>query len=74
MSRIVLNILRQAKEPLTSREIAAQLILERGMAMDDKLLRLMTKRCGVALRIQRDKGLAVSTEGNGFHLLWVIVR
>ncbi len=74
MSRMVLSILRQAKEPLTSREIAAQLILERGMAMDNKLLRLMTKRVSVALRDKRDKGLAVSTEGNGFHLLWEIKR
>lgn len=74
MSRIVLSILRQAKEPLTSREIAAQLILERGMAMDNKLLRLMTKRVGVALRDKRDKGLAVSSETAGFHLLWEIKR
>lgn len=74
MSRIVLNILRQAKEPLTSREIAAQLILERGMAMDDKLLRLMTKRVGVALRDKRDKGLAVSSEGAGNYMEWVIKR
>ncbi|WP_164118882.1 hypothetical protein [Sphingorhabdus sp. Alg239-R122] len=74
MSRIVLSILRQAKEPLTSREIAAQLILERGMAMDNKLLRLMTKRVGVALRDKRDKGLAVSTAGPGNYMEWVIKR
>ncbi len=29
MSRLVLSILRQSKEPLTSREIAAQMLLER---------------------------------------------
>lgn len=55
MSRLVLGILRTAKEPLASRDIASQLMLQRGMAMDAKLLRLMTKRglaarCGTSAR------------------------
>ena len=74
MSRIMLSILRQAKEPLTSREIAAQLILERGMAMDTKLLRLMTKRCATSLRLQRDKGTVVSNQGPGQYQLWEVRR
>ena len=74
MSRIILSILRTARQPLTSREIAAQLILERGMPADEKLMRLMTKRCSTALREQRDKGRAVSEDGPGTHLLWRIMR
>ncbi len=74
MSRIVLSILRQAKEPLTSREVASKLILERGLAMDNKLLRLMTKRVGVALKLQREKGRAQSVGESGQYLLWKIVK
>jgi hypothetical protein len=74
MSRIVLGILRNAKEPLASRDIASQLILERGMAMDMKLLRLMTKRVGSALRDKRDRGLVRSVDGPGLFQLWEIDR
>lgn len=74
MSRLVLGILRNAREPLASRDIASQLILERGMAMDMKLLRLMTKRVGGALRDKREKGLVRSVEGPGLFQLWEIER
>lgn len=75
MSRLVLTILRQARDPLTTREIAAQMILERGLdAGDRKLLPLMVRRVGSALRHQRDKGLVVSSEGPGNYQLWVIAR
>jgi len=52
-TRIVLSILRQATEPLTSRDIALELLVERALDKNDqRLLRLMTKRVGVALRGQ----------------------
>lgn len=73
MSRLVLSILRTSKEPLTTREIAAQMLLERAMdAEDRKLLRTMTKRVGVALRDQREKGRACSEDGPGQYQLWMI--
>jgi len=74
MSRMILSILRTAKEPLTSREIASQMILERGLAMDDKLLRLMTKRVSTALRERRDRGQAASVQGPGPYSLWAISK
>ena len=47
MTRIVLNTLRQATEPLTTRDIALQLIVERALDRKDKrFLRLMSKRVG----------------------------
>ena len=71
MSRLVLMILRQAREPLTTREIAAQMLLERAMDTDDtKLLNLMVRRVGAALRHQRDKGRAASSDGPGNYMLW----
>lgn len=52
MTRIILGVLRQAAEPLTTRDIAFQLMQERALDTGDvRFLRLMTKRCGVALRL-----------------------
>jgi len=75
MSRMVLHILRTAREPLTTKEIAAQMLLERALDTNDaKLLTLMVRRVGSALRHQRDKGNAVSADGVGNYLLWEIER
>lgn len=75
MSRIILSVLRQASEPLTSRDIALQLLIERALdKSDQRLLRLMTKRVGVALRIQRDNGAAKCDQGPGQYMLWSLVR
>jgi hypothetical protein len=75
MTRICLSILRQATEPLTARDIALQLLTERALNREDqKLLRLMTKRVGVALRGQRDKGAVKSDQGPGQYILWEIKR
>ena len=75
MSRIVLSILRQAAEPMTTRDIALELLVSRALDREDqKLLRLMTKRVGVALRIQRDNGVVRSEQGPGMFVLWEVVR
>lgn len=66
MSRIVLSILRQAAEPLTatSRDIALELLVERALDKhDQRLLRIMSKRVGVALRTQRENGLVRCEQG-----------
>lgn len=71
MTRIVLGILRLAREPLTTRDVAARLISERGLDPDEpKLLRLMAKRVGVALRRQREGGVVKATPGPGQYMLW----
>jgi hypothetical protein len=73
MTRIILSILRQAAEPLTSRDIALQLVAERALDVaDEKLMRLMVKRVGVALRGQRDKGTVKSDQGHGLYMVWSI--
>lgn len=75
MSRIVLSILRQASEPLTSRDIALELLVVRAMDKgDQRLLRLMTKRVAVALRGQRDKSVVRSIQGPGQYNVWEIAR
>lgn len=72
MTRIILDILRQAAEPLTSRDIASQLVSERALDPTDKLMRLMTKRVGVALRGQRDKGAVRSDQSHGLYMTWAM--
>jgi hypothetical protein len=75
MSRTILKILRLAAEPMTTRDIAYQLLMERALDRgDERLLRLMTKRIGVALRIQRDRGTVDVSEGPGQFGLWSISR
>jgi hypothetical protein len=70
MTRIILDVLRQAAEPMTTRDIAFQLLIERALDNNDqRLLRLMTKRVGVALRGQRDAGLVASRPGPGQYML-----
>lgn len=70
MTRIILGVMRKASEPLTSSDIAAQLIVERALDRTDKLQRLMTKRVGVALRGLRDRNIAMSEPGPGMSVLW----
>jgi hypothetical protein len=75
MTRVILGILRKATEPLTSRDIALQLLSERALDVaDGKLMRLMSKRVGVALRGLRDKGVVTSSSGAGMYQVWVLVK
>jgi hypothetical protein len=75
MSRLVLSILRQAAEPLTSRDVALQLLVERALDKNDqRLLRIMSKRVGLALRTQRENGLVRCEQGPGQYMLWEISK
>jgi hypothetical protein len=75
MSRLILSILRQAAEPLTTRDIAVELLMTRALDKSDhRLIRLMSKRVGVALRGQRDNGLVRSQQGPGQYVLWELAR
>jgi hypothetical protein len=75
MSRFVLSLLRQAAEPMTTRDLALEMLVSRALdKSDQRLLRLMTKRVGVALRGQRDNGLVRCQQGPGQYMLWEVVR
>jgi len=75
MTKGVLSILRQAVEPMTSRDIAVEMLLNRALnAQDQKLLALMVKRVGVALRLQRNNSVVRSLTGPGQFMLWEIDR
>ena len=75
MSRVILSILRQASEPMTTRDIAVELLVTRALDRSDvRLLRLMTKRVGVALRGQKDGGTVRVLPGPGQMVLWEVAR
>ena len=71
----VLSILRQAAEPMTSRDIALEMLVTRALDKDDqKLLALMTKRVGVTLRLERLNAVVRSSSGPGQYMIWEIAR
>ncbi len=75
MSRVILSILRQASEPMTTRDIALELLVTRALDQSDlRLLRIMTKRVGVALRGQKDNGAVRAMQGPGQFVLWEVAR
>ncbi len=74
MSRAVLSILRVAKGPQTAREIASQIVAQRGLESDPGILNVMTRRVAGVLRDKREKGLVRSLEETGLWLQWEIVR
>jgi hypothetical protein len=74
MSRAVLSILRIAKGPQSTREIASQIVAQRGLDCDPGILNIMTRRVGHVLRDKRERGLVRSVEETGLWLLWEIVR
>jgi hypothetical protein len=75
MTRTVLSILRQSVEPMTTRDIALEMLVTRALnTQDQKLLALMVKRVGVALRLQRNNSVVRSTNGPGQYMLWEVER
>ena len=75
MTRICLSILRKAAVPMTSRDIAVELLMERALDKEDqRLIRLMTKRVGVALRKQREDGIVKSDTAAGMWQTWEVCR
>ena len=73
MSRYLLGVLRDAKEPLSTTEIAQRLMTDRGIdTADARAVRLATKRVGMTLSHQRAKGTARSQAAAGKVALWTV--
>jgi hypothetical protein len=73
MSRTVLDVLRCSLAPMPAKDIAAQIIEQRGLNMGDRALaRNMAKRVDMALRYQRTNGMVRETEGPGAGVVWEI--
>jgi hypothetical protein len=75
MMRLIFSVPRRTSEPLTTRDIAFELIVERALdKTDQKLIRLMLKRVGVALQHQCGAGWIRSVQEPGQYNLWEMVR
>jgi hypothetical protein len=74
-ARSSMAVLRKAGRPMTTRDIARQIMTERGLDVQDHaMLRVMTTRVLAALRPQRERGLVRSSPGEGVQLQWEVVR
>ena len=73
-ARHSLSIIRKAGRPMRTREIALEMMRERGLDIADYgMLKVMTGRVQASLRPQRAKGVLRSSPGDGPELLWEIV-
>lgn len=75
VTRLVFKMLRSASGPVTSRDIAKALMLERGLDPEDRQLSVvMVKRVGACLRVQRIKGFVRGAAGEGGLQGWELAR
>lgn len=74
VKRFVLDALRDATEPVTSRELAERWIAARGLRADDATVVLIRKRIGACLTAMRVSGLAQETGVIGSYKGWCISR
>ena len=71
ITRIILDALRDATKPLTTGDLAVEVLRQRGLNPDDpRLVRLMIRRVGACLTKQREFGRAKSRPGPAPWLLW----
>jgi len=76
VKRFVLDCLREADAPLTSRQITEKWAADRGLACDDATYATLRKRIGACIKGCRDQGLVVDHgwtrdhDGNGPYKLW----
>lgn len=75
ISRTVLDVLRQAGEPLAVAEIAQRIIAQRALNGADRTLRsTMVKRVGMALRYQRTNGMVEEAIVQDGEMVWGVRR
>lgn len=75
MSRYVLGVLREAKGPLSTVDVAQRIMADRGIDADDRrAVRLATKRIGMTLSHQKVKGTVRALPGAGTMGLWEVAR
>lgn len=75
--RQILGLLRQASEPMTTKQIALQVMAARGQHTEDAALVVtITRRVGASLRSYRDNGTIRSIKDGryGKYDLWEIAR
>lgn len=61
VKRFVLNTLREATKPMTSRQITELWAKDRGLNADEATLSIIRKRVGACIKVCVNQGLVVST-------------
>ena len=75
--RLILSILREATEPMTTKQIALRVMAVRGLNSNDpNLVLTITRRAGASLRSYKDNGTVRSIKDGryGKYDLWEIER
>lgn len=73
MSRIILSALRDSGRAMTSKEVTFHVMAARGLNVHDlRLVRLIQKRVGAALKHWRVRGVLQAAKGPGSFLLWEV--
>jgi len=73
VTQAIFRYLRESRGPLTSKQMAEMLMKERGLnTLDKKLVVLITKRVGAALKHYKSKKQVRSVAGEDGFLLWEI--
>jgi len=76
VKRFVLNTLREAKEPMTSRQITELWVRDRGLQADEATINTIRKRIGACIKTCVNQGLTecvgqtTDHEANGPYKLW----
>lgn len=72
MRRFVLDRLKEATGPITSRDIAEAWVVDRGLSADDGTRIMIRKRVGACLIQLRQSGSVHNAGANGEHKLWTL--
>ena len=75
ISRFILQVLREATEPVATHDVVRRLMTERGQDVNDRqLLRLTMKRVGMAFSRQKALGTVRAIQGAGAVTLWEVAE
>jgi hypothetical protein len=80
VKRFVLNSFREAKEPLTSRQVTEAWAADRGLVCDDATYAILRKRIGACIKVCMNQGLLTDCGWtkdhgeNGPYKLWALKK
>lgn len=73
VARILLTMMRETELPLTTKDLALRVLMERGLnAADPRLAWTVHKRVGASLRHLRANDQVESSSGRGSNVLWTL--
>jgi hypothetical protein len=75
MTRLVLDLLRRSKKPLTTHAVTMHVMAERKLNTEDpRMVTTIRKRVGACLKHHRNQGRVTGAKGPGSYMLWEAAR